>query len=100
MNKLSKSTILLFTLLVISLSGNSQITVTKIEKKNVSATNDGFVYSLPKTVFKIDIVYEKIEEIAGPLADYTTEYLGVNNYISSSKTEYFVKNVDVSSYNF
>ena len=99
MNKLSKSTILLFTLLVISLSGNSQITVTKIEKKNVSATNDGFVYSLPKTVFKIDIVYEKIEEIAGPLADYTTEYLGVNNYISSSKTEYFVKNVDVSSYN-
>ncbi len=88
-------TVLLTTFLF---EGYSQITVTKIENKDVSISNDGFIYTLPKTVFKVDVVYEKIKELVGPLADYTTEYLGVSNYISSNKMEYTVLNISVSAY--
>ena len=89
-------TVLLTTFLF---EGYSQITVTKIENRNVSTSNEGFIYTLPKTVFKVDVVYKKIQELVGPLADYTTEYLGVNNYISANKTEYSIINVNVTTFN-
>jgi hypothetical protein len=86
----------LFTAL--SFAGYSQITVTKIDNKNIDASAEGFIYSLPQTVFKVDVVYEKIQELVGPLSEYTTEYLGVNSYISSNKTEYSIINASISTY--
>jgi hypothetical protein len=97
-NKIIKPTVLILLLTAFLFDGFSQITVTKIENRNVNTSNEGFIYSLPKTVFKIDIVYEKVQEIAGPLAKFTTEYIGVSNYISSNKTEYSVVDVNVSTY--
>jgi len=97
MKTLTRSTILLFTFLVIGLSGNSQITVTKIETGSENISNEGFIYTLPKTIIKVNIVYEEITEIAGPLADYTTEYLGTNNFIGSNNTSYKVINIAVDT---
>ncbi|MFK5857323.1 MAG: DUF4831 family protein [Bacteroidota bacterium] len=92
------SGILTVLLVVLSFTSFSQITVSKIENRNVSTLNEGFIYSLPKTVFKVDIVYEKTQELVGPLADYTTEYLGVTNYVSINKTEYSIINISVSTF--
>ena len=74
----------------------SQITVTKIEQRNVTSSNEGFIYTLPQTVFKIDVVYEKIQELKGPLMQYTKEYLGATDYISSDNTEYKFVDINVS----
>jgi len=98
-NQILHSVILTALFVALSTAGFSQITVTKIENRNISTSTEGFIYSLPKTVFKIDIVYEKNQELVGPLADYTTEYLGVNNYISANKTEYSIISVSISTYN-
>lgn len=78
--------------------GFGQITVTKIEQRNVSSSTEGFIYTLPQTVFKIDVVYEKIQELKGPLMQYTKEYLGATDYISSDNTEYNIVDVDVSTF--
>ena len=90
------SLILLTFLITISFQGYSQITVTKVENKNINSSQEGFIYSLPQTVFKIDIVYEKIQSIKGPLSEYANEYLGVNDYILSDKTKYNLVDVVVS----
>ena len=96
-NILIKPVILFVLLTSFLFESYSQITVTKIEPVNDSTSLDGFIYSLPKTVFKIDIVYEIIKDIKGPLAEYATEYLGISNYISSNTTEYNLLDVSVSS---
>ncbi len=98
-NILIKPVILFVLLTSFLFESYSQITVTKIETINDSSSQDGFIYSLPKTVFKIDIVYEIVKDIKGPLSEYTTEFLGVSNYISSNKVEYNLKDVSVSSQN-
>ncbi len=96
-NILIKPVILFVLLTSFLFESYSQITVTKIESVNDSSSLDGFIYSLPKTVFKIDIVYEIVKDIKGPLAEYTTEYLGTSNYISSNTTEYNLLDASVSS---
>ncbi len=98
MKKLNIRPIILFVLLTVFLSqGYGQITVNKIEGGSVNTSVDGFIYGLPQTVFKIDLVYEKVQKLTGPLAEYSNEYLGADDYISSDKTEYNLVNVNVSA---
>lgn len=99
MGRLNISSIIFFVFLTINpFQGYSQITVTKIENRNINSTNSGFVYTLPQTVFKIDIVYEKCMRIRGPLSDYTDEYLGSSDYITTDKTEYNLLNASISTF--
>jgi len=72
-----------------------QIVVTKVKDRNVNTAGNGFFYALPKTVFRIDIVYEEIQKIRGPFADYAKEYLGTSEYIATTANEYKILNVDV-----
>ena len=98
MGRLNISSIIFFVFLTINpFQGYSQITVTKIENRNINSTNSGFVYTLPQTVFKIDIVYEKWMRIKGPLSDYTDEYLGSTDYITSDNTEYNLIRAGIST---
>ena len=89
-------TILLTFLTAISFNGYSQITVTKIENKNINTSQEGFIYSLPQTVFKIDIIYEKVQRLQGPLSEYANEYLGITNYITSNEIEFNLVDIVVS----
>lgn len=75
-----------------------QVSVTKVEVNNINSSAIGFYYSLPQTILKIDIVYEKVQSLKGPLSSYADEYLGINDYILSDAIEYNPLNVDVSSY--
>lgn len=99
MKKLNIRLFILLSFLTAILSqGYGQITVTKIESKNINTSQEGFIYSLPQTVFKIDIVYEKVQSIKGPLSEYTDEYLGATDYISSAKTNYNLVDILVSTF--
>jgi len=88
--------IVLFAMMTMSLT--SQISVKKAESNSISSSAIGFYYSLPQTVLKVDIVYEKVQSLEGPLSSFADEYLGVKDYISSDRTEYNLLNADVSSF--
>ncbi|MCF6342462.1 MAG: DUF4831 family protein [Bacteroidales bacterium] len=62
----------------------SQFVVTRVQDLNVNTTQDGFYYSLPRTVLKIDLVIEKIQQRKGPLAEFTAKYLGATEYIDNN----------------
>ncbi len=92
-----RSGILLVFITTLALQSYSQITVSKVENNNIGSTISGFYYSLPQTVLKIDIAYEKLQSIKGPLSDYTNEFLGEMDYITSGKVEYNPMEVSVTS---
>ncbi len=88
--------ILLVLLLFSSTSAFSQFTITRVQNQNVNTTQDGFYYSLPQTVLKIDLIIEKVQQKKGPLAEFTQEYLGTSDYISSNGISYRLINAFVS----
>lgn len=88
--------IVLFISLIMTSYG--QVSVKKVDGNNINSSTPGFYYSLPQTVLKVDIVYEKIQSLKGPLSSYATEYLGINDYISTDEFKYNLINVDLTSF--
>jgi hypothetical protein len=76
----------------------AQVISSRADDTNIPNTANGFYYSLPQTVLKIDLVFETVESIKGPLSDYAKEYLGLIDIISSDKSEYKLLSADVSSF--
>ncbi len=95
MNNYKKSLLVILLVFITWTTTMAQIRVTQVDPSTAAGAVNGFVYSLPQTVLKVDIVYQKTENIAGPFADYAEEYLGVDNYIKSSSVDYQVVKVDV-----
>ncbi len=93
-NFISSTLLLVFSLII--MGTQAQITVSKVENSNKSSSN-GFYYSLSQTVFKIGIVYEKIQFVKGPFSSYAKEYLGVTDIITSDKIEYNLIKVNATS---
>ncbi len=88
---------LLLSIVCIPLLAVGQFTVTKVTGQNVSAAGDGFYYSLPRTLLQVDLTVEKIEQIRGPLAEYTENYLGTNDFITSNSNSYKVLNLNIKT---
>lgn len=86
-------TTIFFTLIIAS--SIAQVTVKKVQSTDEVTSSKGFFYSLPQTVFKVEIVYEKVQSLKGPLASYANEYLGISNYITSDNIEYNLINVNL-----
>lgn len=74
----------------------SQFTVTRVVDQNINTAQEGFYYALPQTVLKIDLVVDKIQQIKGPLSEYTENYLGTTDYVRSNNTIYQLVNVSVT----
>ncbi len=85
MKKVKINLILGFMLL--SFTTFAQITVVTANK-GPAANGDGLYYSLPATVFKVEVDLQRIESIPGPFADYCENYLGTDNYIKQEKVVY------------
>lgn len=91
-----KSPLLILSLIIVlPFISVGQYTVTRVQNQNVSTEGDGFYYSLPRTLFEINLSFEKLEQIRGPLANYTENYLGTSNYITSDGVSYKLLYVDV-----
>ena len=92
--------LLLFTLLVffvgVKAQSPYQFQATKANGRQMVPTPAGGIYyALPKTIFKIRLVLEEINQVPGPFADYATKYLGTTNYIRSKKVYYRLLSVKV-----
>lgn len=81
--------------LLIPLIGLSQIQVSKVENRSINTSADGFYYSLPRTIIKVDMLYQKIEQLRGPLADFTEEYLGTSDFIKKNESTYKLLDISV-----
>ncbi len=86
----------LFFLLFIPFLSNSQYVVKKVAGNATNTAQDGFYYALPQTVLKIGLTVEQIKKIPGPLADYATNYLGVNDYIRYSGNSVQLINAEIT----
>ncbi len=96
MNNLGKLLLINFLLFSILYVAQGQYMVTKVSERGTDTSQDGFFYSLPATTLKVDVVYEKIDKIRGPLSDYTSDYLGTSDYIASNSTTYKIIDVNVN----
>lgn len=56
-----------------------------------------FVYSLPKTVLKIDIILEKTVEQPGEFYQYAQRYLAADKVITTEKTTYRTVSISVTA---
>ncbi len=74
-----------------------QFQVTKASGKQLVPTPAGGIYyALPKTIFKVRLVMEQVNEIPGPFAAYATKYLGTTDYMKTKKVYYRLLSVKVS----
>ncbi len=94
--------LLLFPLLVLFVQAGAQsqsqyqFQVTKATGKQMLPTPAGGVYyALPKTIFKVRLIMEQVNEIPGPFAAYATKYLGTTDYMKIKKTYFRLLTVNV-----
>lgn len=97
MKKHLKPLLIVLLLFVTIYSSIGQYMVKKVTDQAVNTAQDGFFYSLPMTVLKVNLVYEKIDKVKGPLSDYTLNYLGTSDYISSNSTSYRIIDVSIAA---
>jgi hypothetical protein len=89
--------LVLFIAVLYSMAGFPQFNVVHIDNAVSPSDKDGIFYALPRTVIRIDVMIDKIENFKGPYADYAMKYLGLKNVVESNSVAYEVSGVHVST---
>jgi hypothetical protein len=76
----------------------AQINVVHIDNNTFPQTNEGIFYSLPRTVIRINVRIDRIENYQGPYADYALRYLGLKNVVQANTIEYKISDITISTY--
>jgi len=77
---------------------HSQIKVSHVNDNSVVLDKEGYFYSLPQTHLKIEVIVERVEKIAGPLAAYAEQYLGVDGVQQLNSVGYAIKDVRLNTF--
>ena len=77
----------------------SQIEVRKVEQDFKPAEAGGLFYMLPKTGFSFEVKIKKTIKVPGPYVEYATEYLGIEDVISSERVLYELVEIHVKTFN-
>ncbi|MCX6246982.1 MAG: DUF4831 family protein [Bacteroidetes bacterium] len=78
-------------------SGFSQINVFHIDNNSLPAGKEGVFYSLPRTVLRIDVNIDRIENYKGPYSEYALKYLGLKNVVMTNSVEYKITGMKVTT---
>lgn len=78
-------------------NGFSQINVVHIDNNVNVSEKTGIFYSLPRTVIKIDVIIDRIENYKGPYSEYAYKYLGLKNVVESTSVEYKITDIKVTT---
>jgi hypothetical protein len=93
--------IFLFLVLILSgfflNQGYSQINVFHIDNNTSLTGKEGIFYSLPRTVIRIDVEIDRIENYKGPYAEYALKYLGLKNVVMENSVEYKINGMKVTT---
>jgi hypothetical protein len=77
--------------------GFTQINVFHIDNNTPVAGKEGVFYSLPRTVIKIDVTIDRIENYKGPYSEYALKYLGLKNVVMANSVEYKITDMKVTT---
>lgn len=81
------------TLLVSSYGLLAQVRVTKVMDAEMLSGKNGIVYNLPRTQIHVDLRIIKTQSIAGPLAEYARDYLGLDDVITKNSVGFEIGDV-------
>ena len=77
--------------------GFSQINVFHIDNNLNLTKKEGVFYSLPRTVIRIDVNIDRIENYKGPYSEYALKYLGLKNVVMVNSVEYKITGMTVTT---
>ena len=92
-------TTFVFAVIAMAFAGHSlhaQITTTFAKNASPGQQN-GMYYSLPQTMLQLDFVIEETTLEKGPLSDYASNYLEMEDYVEYETTEYELLDVKMST---
>jgi hypothetical protein len=90
--------ILAFVLLFSAYRGPAQINVFHIDNTTTPQTKEGIFYALPRTVVKIEVRIDRIENYKGPYADYALRLLGLKNVVAANSIDYKISEILITTY--
>jgi hypothetical protein len=76
----------------------AQINVLRIDNNSAPQTKDGIFYSLPRTVVKIDVKIDRIENYKGPYADFALRLLGLKNVVAENTIDFQISDIAITTY--
>jgi len=85
-------------LFVMNCSVFAQINVLRIDNNAAPQTKEGIFYSLPRTVVKIDVKIDRIENYKGPYADFALRFLGLKNIVTANTIDYNISDITITTY--
>jgi hypothetical protein len=77
--------------------GFAQINVFHIDNNTALTGKEGVFYSLPRTVIRIDVEIDRIENYKGPYSEYALKYLGLKNVVMENSVEYKINGMKVTT---
>ncbi|MCL2167965.1 MAG: DUF4831 family protein [Lentimicrobiaceae bacterium] len=90
----------IFLIMFVLFQSYSQKAVYKLPLQNeTTITNPTFFYTLPKTAFKVDIIFTKTTHLKGLYADFAEKMLGITNYCTENITSFKLKNTNITPCN-
>jgi hypothetical protein len=94
-----KRSFIILILLQLLFSGmvSAQINVLKIDNNAIPQIKEGIFYSLPRTVVKIEVKIDRIENYKGPYADYALRLLGLKNVVPANTVEYRISEISITT---
>ncbi|MEI8203405.1 MAG: DUF4831 family protein [Bacteroidota bacterium] len=72
--------------------------VIKLQSLTKPIDDHGLVFTLPKTMLKIEVFVRKTMHHKGPFAEFADKYFGLQNVIKSEQTSFSIDNVKITSY--
>ena len=88
--------LLLALALLASISLEAQF-VTTLAKNAGESLSDGVIYYLPRQTVRLEFTIEETDYYIGPFAEFSTEMLGVKDYVRENKSEFNIKNIDIQT---
>lgn len=79
-------------------TGFGQFNVVRIDNTAAPQTKDGIFYSLPRTVVKISVKIDRIENYKGPYADFALRFLGLKNVVAANAIDYQISGITITTY--
>ena len=81
----------------VSTGSFAQINVRHVDNAVTPDAKEGIFYALPRTIIKIDVTIDKIENYKGPYAEYALRFLGLKNVVQSSTVEYRINDIKITT---
>jgi hypothetical protein len=76
---------------------HGQIKVTHVNTSAAAPLRDGVIYTLPRTVIKVDVVVRIDEHYKGPLSEYAGRFYGIDDAINFNNTSYEIEDINITT---